>query len=51
MVEVADTFIEKPPDSSAMTDKIFGRYGGRVTPEEVLDAIFQTIPAENPQRA
>ncbi|KAI1716281.1 Coiled coil DNA-binding membrane protein [Ditylenchus destructor] len=40
VVEVADTFIGKPDSAVNKT----GRYGGRITVEEVLDSIFQQIP-------
>ncbi|KAI1724480.1 immune response like protein [Ditylenchus destructor] len=40
VVEVADTFIGKQDSAVNKT----GRYGGRITVEEVLDSIFQQIP-------
>uniref|UniRef100_A0A914D3Y2 MYND-type domain-containing protein n=1 Tax=Acrobeloides nanus TaxID=290746 RepID=A0A914D3Y2_9BILA len=45
VIEVADTFVGKPPENAEQ----FQRYGGRVTVEEVLDSIFQeTKPSTVP---
>jgi hypothetical protein len=53
VVEVADTFVEKSPPPPAPPQQqqtppspIVHRFGGRVTAEEVLDAMFAAVPVE-----
>uniref|UniRef100_A0A914LGZ7 MYND-type domain-containing protein n=1 Tax=Meloidogyne incognita TaxID=6306 RepID=A0A914LGZ7_MELIC len=42
VVEVVDTFVDRPAATDGQQPPLGKRYGGRVTLEEVLDSIFQS---------
>lgn len=42
VVEVVDTFVDRPTTTDGQQPQLGKRYGGRVTLEEVLDSIFQS---------